>query len=170
METAAVYWESKVRIYGFTEVLGLSMFTLVFPVQRMGYWGEMIQAMAEDHGTFELVFFQKKEKDLLKCGLVFDEKSGNFQRRRIERAVHDEAATSFHIDFPVELVSFHGPHFQDRYGIAEAAFATLKKADFPLLAIGCSGTSVYIVLPEKKARPAAQLLAETFVVPRAEEL
>ena len=169
METAAVYWESKVRIYGFTERLGLSLFTLVLPVERLGNWGEVMQALAEDHAPFELVFFQKTGTDLLKCCLVFEEKSGDFQRRLIEKAVQNEAATSFHVDFPVELISFHGPHFQDRYGIAEAAFAALKKVDFPLLAVGCTGTSVYIVLPEKKAQPAAQLLAETFIIPRAEE-
>ncbi len=168
LETAAVYWESKVRIYGFTEGLGLSLFTLIFPGERLENWAEMIKVMAEDHGTFELVFFQEAGKGLLKCCLVFDEKSGNFQRRRIEEAMQNDTATSFHIDFPVELISFHGPHFQDRYGIAEAAFAALKKADFPLLAVGCTGTSVYVVLPEKKAGPAARLLAETFIIPQVD--
>ena len=60
--------------------------------------------------------------------------------------------TSLQTIAPVELIYLHGPHFQDRYGIAEAALSPLQKADIPILAAGCSGTSVYIVVPENRRR------------------
>jgi aspartokinase len=170
LETAAAYWESKVRIYGITERIGLSLFSIVFPLDRTEYWGNILQEMADDHAGFELVFSQEVDKNFLKFCIVFEEIPFCSHRLQIERAVKNEAETSFHIDFPIELISFHGPHFQDRYGIAHAVFDVLEKVDFPLLAAGCTGTSVYVVLPEKKARPAVQLLAETFIVPRAEDL
>ena len=78
--------------------------------------------------------------------------------------MHDEDATSLQTIAPVALIYLHGPHFQDRYGIAEAALSPLQKADIPVLATGCSGTSVYIVVHENRADEAATCLAETFVI------
>ena len=170
LETAAVYWESKVRIYGFREKVGLSIFTLVFPAERMEHWGTEIRAMAEDNGAFELVVVQVIDLTYQKFILVVTEKPDCSYRHRIEDAVKKEKGTSFTVDFPVEMISFHGPHFQDRYGIASAAFDALAKSDFPILASGCTGTSVYIVLPENKARPAVSHLGETFIIPRIDGL
>jgi aspartokinase len=169
LETAAVYWESTVRIYGITEKVGLSMLTIFFPSARMEYWGSRIQEMADEHDGFEMVFFQEVDKNNLKLCIVCEENAQCSLRGPIEKAIKNEAGISFHIDFPVELISFHGPHFQDRYGIAHGVFDALERGKFPLLAAGCAGTSVYVVFPEKMARPAARLLAENFIVPQAEE-
>lgn len=168
LETAAVYWESKVRIYGFRERIGLSFFTLVFPADRLEHWGTEIQAMEGDNGAFELVVVQEIDKKFQKFILVVTEKPDCSYRHRIEEAVQKEEGTSFAVDFPVEMISFHGPHFQDRYGIASAAFEALEKSDFPILASGCTGTSIYLVLPENKARSAVSHLGETFIIPRTD--
>ena len=170
LETAAVYWESKVRIYGFREKTGLSLFTLIFPIEHTEYWGTHIQAMAEENGSFDLVFSQEINENFLQFCVVFDEKSGSFHRQRIENAAKNDDRTILTLDFPVEMISFHGPHFQDRYGIASAAFDALEKAHFNVLASGCTGTSINIILPEKSARPAVDHLTETFLIPQADGL
>jgi len=162
-ETAAVYWESIIRIYGFKELKRLSLFSIVHPFERAGYWGEQIQSM--DEGSFDLVFVQGLCRESAQLCIIFEEKFCNSCRLKIEKAVESEANTSCTFNFPVEVVVFHGPHFQDRYGIANAAFDVLQKAGLPVLASGCSGTSMYIVLPENAARPAIESLGQKFVVP-----
>ncbi|MDR3630910.1 MAG: hypothetical protein P4L42_11285 [Desulfocapsaceae bacterium] len=168
VETAAVYWESKVRIYGFREKIGLSLFTIIFPMNRLDYWGTHIQTMAEEEGVFDLVFSQEMVGECIQLGMVFEENAGGFHRQLLERAAKNEDQTSLTGTLPVEMLSFHGPHFQDRYGIASAAFDALEKADFEVLASGCTGTSVYIVLPENIARPAVEHLTKTFIIPQAD--
>ena len=34
METIAVYWEPQIRIYGVTTVVGLSLYTVLFPAEQ----------------------------------------------------------------------------------------------------------------------------------------
>ena len=69
------------------------------------------------------------------------------------------------VEAPVELIYFQGPHFGDRYGIADAALGALADAKVPLRAMACSGASVYIVVPEGFARQAGKALSQAFIVP-----
>lgn len=66
---------------------------------------------------------------------------------------------------PVELLYFHGPHFQDRFGVADAMFGELQKHQVKILAAGCTGTSIYLVLKDKMAKPTAKILTNIFQVP-----
>ncbi|MBN2034323.1 MAG: hypothetical protein JW836_13705 [Deltaproteobacteria bacterium] len=68
---------------------------------------------------------------------------------------------------PVELVFFHGPHFGDRYGIAEAAFRALTDNGIKAFASACSGSCIYLVLAEGESEGAVQFLSGTFEIPRA---
>ena len=63
------------------------------------------------------------------------------------------------------MISFQGPHFGDRYGIADTAFKALARQGVPILITVCSGAALYIVLPENKLHEARPLLAEAFEVP-----
>ena len=65
----------------------------------------------------------------------------------------------------MELISFQGPHFGDRYGIADTAFKALDGQKVPVLITVFAGAAVYIVLPEKKLQDARPLLMEAFEVP-----
>ena len=65
-----------------------------------------------------------------------------------------------------ELLYLHGPHFHDRYGVASAALSSLQKEECALFAVGCSGTSIYLITPEKKAQCSADALEKIFIVPK----
>ena len=77
------------------------------------------------------------------------------------------AGALFEIDSPVELIYFQGPHFGDRYGIADAAFRALAGQE--VLAAGFSGASVYIVVADKQAQATIECLSEAFITPAAPE-
>jgi aspartokinase len=165
METIAVYWESKIRVYGLTRRAGLSLHTMLFPVGRLAYWGGRIRDLAADSRGFELVNLQTVSAETLQFCLLLAEADGESPvRRLLEDGLAHEDATSLQTIAPVALIYLHGPHFQDRYGITEAALSPLQKADIPVLATGCSGTSVYIVVPEDRLEVTATCLAETFVI------
>jgi hypothetical protein len=67
---------------------------------------------------------------------------------------------------PAEIVFFQGPHFGDRYGIADVAVAALAGGGVQMMAVVCSGACIYIVLPEGKSEEAVLILAETFEIPK----
>jgi hypothetical protein len=69
------------------------------------------------------------------------------------------------IDSPVELVYFQGPHYGDRYGIAGTAVAALAQHDVPLLAVVCTGASVYLITPKGMASAARNALGKAFSIP-----
>lgn len=165
METIAVYWESKIRVYGLTRQTGLSLHTLHFPAGRLAYWGGRVKGLTAAGGGFELVNLQTVSAGTLQlCLLLSDTGSEIPVRQLLEEGLADEEATSLQTIAPVALIYLHGPHFQDRYGIAEAALSPLQEAGIPVLATGCSGASVYLAVPEDRADETASRLAETFVI------
>jgi aspartokinase len=163
METIAVYWEPKIRVYGLTTQLGLSLYTLVFPTSRLAYWAGVVESLEAKGRAFELVNLQGVSASTMQLSLLPIAGASDF-RSLLEAGLENEEATSFSVADPVELIYLHGPHFQDRFGIAEAALAPLHRAGIPILAVGCAGTSVYLVIPENTANTAKTHLAETFVL------
>jgi aspartokinase len=65
-----------------------------------------------------------------------------------------------------ELLCLHGPHFQDRYGVAHAAVSCLQKHGVNALAIGCTGSSVYLAVSAQTGDVAVRALTEVFIVPK----
>ena len=163
METIAVYWESKIRVYGLTTQTGLILYTMVFPTSRLSYWAEMVESLEAKGCAFELVNLQTVSAAAMQLSLL-PAVGADHVRGLLEAGLVNEDATTFQVADPVELIYLHGPHFQDRYGIAEAALAPLHGAGVPVLAMGCAGTSVYLVIPENTANTAKIHLAETFVL------
>ncbi len=165
METIAVYWEPKIRIYGLTVQTGLSLYTLLFPAGRLSYWGRVVKSLEGEGGKFELVNLQTASAATMQlCLIPALDKQALHVRKLLEASFVNEKATFLNVTAPVELLYLHGPHFQDRYGIAEAVVTPLDQARVPILASGCAGTSVYIVVSENRAQEAVACLSETFVL------
>lgn len=164
METIAVYWEPKIRVYGLTQETGLSLYTLLFPAERLSYWGGVVAKLEGQGGKFELVNVQSASSATMQLCLIPVEKHGVDVGRVLEASLENEKSTFLNHTAPVEMIYLHGPHFQDRYGIAEAALTPLHRAKIPILSSGCAGTSVFIVVSENRAQEAAACLSETFVL------
>ncbi len=163
METIAVYWEPIIGVYGLTAQTGLSLYTLIFPIEKLSYWGEMVRHLGEEEREFQLVSLQTSSFTRMQLCLLLDAGAGE-ARKLLEKCLENDDATSLAVVPYVELIYLHGPHFQDRYGIAEAALKPLHSAGIPILSVGCAGTSVYLVVPEKKSHAAAVCLRETFAL------
>jgi aspartokinase len=84
---------------------------------------------------------------------------------RLRQIIGGEPRESIHVTSPVGLIYFQGPHFGDRYGIADSAFRTLSRRAIPILAAGCSASSIYLVLPAERIKQGRTLLAKAFELP-----
>lgn len=163
METIAFYWEPVIRIYGFQTVTGLSLALVDIDSSQMRQLGESFLSVGDEKGLFRSVFAQ--------AGAMGFQVSILLDRQQVEAAVlHMESALGgadpISIVEPVDLISFQGPHFGDRYGVADAVFKALSAQSVPLLVSGFSGSFVYLVLPGGNVRAAEQTLSEYFTVPR----
>ena len=104
---------------------------------------------------------QMAGKDSLRVHCLFDPAEANAHEADYGLSVSDVVKTTA----PVELIYFQGPHYGDRYGIAHAAFGTLEAQNLKILAAGCTGASIYIIVPEKSAQTAVRCLSEAFEIP-----
>ena len=165
METIAVYWEPKPKTYGFREVTDLSLLSLAVKPEKMAQWGLWLQEMADFEIGFHLVLAKYSNHKKLRLYILLEKLWANKVLSYISKRIEPEFEKDLSLTSPVELISFQGPHFGDRYGIADTAFKALDGQGIPILIAACSGATIYIVLPEKKLHEVRPLLAEAFEVP-----
>jgi len=164
LETVAVYSENKVKTYGFRIEGELVLYRLTMAPHEMDGLGSLFYN--ETNGIrFTWVLVQKRASERLEIYLLVNQLwlpsvSALLERSRADGIAFQRQATS-----GVALISFHGPHFGDRYGIADTALVTLDNRNVPILVSGCSSASVYIVVPDRHAKETADILAEVFETP-----
>lgn len=165
METIAVYWEPKPKTYGFKEVVDLSLMNVEITPGEMGQWGLWLMELADLNIGFHLILAKYSAHQKLRLYILLEKFWADSVLSHIDKRIGLESEKDFHLTSPVELISFQGPHFGDRYGIAHTAFKALDDQGIPILVAACSGAAVYIVLPEQKLQEVKPRLAEAFEVP-----
>jgi aspartokinase len=165
VETIAVYWEPKPKTYGFKEILDLSLLDIEIKPGKMAQWGLWLMELADRGIGFHLILAKYSTHQNLRLYILLEKPWTDRVLSYIATKIDPDSEKDFHLNYPVELISFQGPHFGDRYGIADTAFKALDEQGVPVLITVCSGAAVYIVLPEKKLQAAKSLLIEAFEVP-----
>ena len=165
METIAVYWEPKPKTYGFRDVADLSLLSIAVIPGKRAQWGRCFLELADLDIDFHLILAKYSNQKELRLYILLEKLWADKVLSYISKRIDPEFEKDFTLTSPVELISFQGPHFGDRYGIADAAFKTLDDHGIPILIAACSGAAVYIVLPEKKLHEVRPLLAEAFDIP-----
>ena len=165
METIAVYWEQKPKTYGFKEVLDLSLINIAIKPDKISQWGLWLIELADHHMGFHLISAKYSMLRELRLYILIERRWMDSMLSYIGGKVGPDSEKDLYLTRQVELISFQGPHFGDRYGIADTAFKVLDDHKIPILIAACSAAAVYLVLPEKKLQEARPLLAEAFEVP-----
>jgi aspartokinase len=165
LETIAVYWEPKIKVYGFQELTDLSLLELDFKPDRMPEWGLVLGDLDDVGSRFELVLMQYVKGQSVRLYILLKREWEDRVTEILHRKIRKGSEGTVSITSPAELIFFYGPHFGDRYGIGDAAFKVLTRETIPIIAAACSGSAVYIVLPENMANKVRILLAEAFEVP-----
>jgi aspartokinase len=165
VETFAVYWEPKPKTYGFKEVIDLSLLTIEIRPGNMSQWGLWLMELSDLDIGFHLILAKYSTHQGLRLYILFAKLWGDRVLSYLGKKIDLDSGKDFHLTYPVELISFQGPHFGDRYGIADTAFKALDEQGVPVLITVFAGAAVYIVLPEKKLQDARPLLLKAFEVP-----
>ena len=165
METIAVYWEPRPKTYGFKEVFDLSLVTIKIKLEEMSQWGLWLMELADLNIGFHLILAKYSIDRDLRLYILLEKLWADSLLSYVDKKINLDSEKDFYLRSPVELISFQGPHFADRYGIADSAFKALDNQGIPILIAACSGAAVYIVLPENKLHEARFFLNEAFEVP-----
>jgi aspartokinase len=165
VETIAVYWEPRPKTYGFKEVFDLSLVTIKIKPEEMSQWGLWLMELADINIGFHLILAKYSTDRELRLYILLEKLWADSVLSYFDKKINLDSEKEFYLRSPVELISFQGPHFADRYGIADSAFKALDNHGIPILIAACSGAAVYIVLPENKLQEARFFLNEAFEVP-----
>jgi aspartokinase len=165
METIAVYKEERVKVYGITEKTGLALAILSFPANQIEQWGQRLALLEDLIQRFELVTYHAARKEMTELHLLFDQKWNEPLKETVSRWVKPGQPAELSLKQPVDILYLHGPHFQDRFGIADIAFMALRQNGIDILVSGCAGTSMYLVIPEDHGRRTLKILSEPFLIP-----
>lgn len=164
METIAVYWENKAKTYGFQTELELSLFQISATPHELAKLGSLLLNDTRSL-RFSWVLVQASSPRRLKICLLLSQARAPYIKALVGRFRKNNTNLDLQTVSPVELICFHGPHFGDRYGIADTALGTLRKKGLPILVAGCTGASVYIVVPESRSESAVEILSDVFDTP-----
>lgn len=165
METIAVYWESQIKTYGLNEFDGLAHVQFVCSPEQMASVGRVVREMEEPGIRMLLVVGLAAEDGLMGLGLLVGQRWEEGVMHELRSALGEGTAPSLQSTSPVSLIFLHGPHFGDRYGIADAAVGALTGDGIPIIALGCTASSIYLVLPEEERKAAGHSLKEAFLLP-----
>lgn len=165
METIAIYWEAKVRTYGFHLVEGLTLCPITLPVDQMGAWGAALHDMADRGAAFRMVWAQLAPDGQIKFYWLCDDSNSETVRTFLRDYPGLDAGHRMGPEQLVDLLFFQGPHFGDRYGIMDFTAKALAQAAMPLMAAVCSVATIYVVVPAGQGAKTKEVLAAAFEIP-----
>lgn len=164
METVAIYWEPQIKTYGFHDVKNLTLYKYSIPIDLPVPWERAIAQLEEGQNRFQLLCAQLSASFDLELLLLCEPEQGVSLARRIAAEI-PAAGDRLQVTFPVELIFFQGPHFGDRFGIADFTYKALKEKSDLLLAAVFACASIYLILPEGAADETRTRLAGAFRIP-----
>jgi hypothetical protein len=146
-ETRATYEEEKIKTYGIQVMSGLNLYRLQAARHQLSVIGN-----------------QLTDQDLLekKCYFV---SAMPGSESNYELVLLTEPGMGGPPHTTSDLISFHGPHFGDRYRILQTALDCLETDQVPLLLAGCTGASISLVVPDGQGIAAQNALARGFEAP-----
>ncbi|BDD88263.1 hypothetical protein [Desulfofustis limnaeus] len=155
VETAATYWERQIRVYGVNLQTDCTLTVVDLAAAHLEDAGRRLERSGAE-GRFDLAVMQVHGDGYYlalveRCGGARCDLDSDF--RGIDRR-------------PVDLLSMHGPHFQDRYGVLLTALDSLQHHHIPVAAVSCTGSSIFLAVPQKKGEAAVAALTELFIVPK----
>lgn len=161
VETSASYWESTIRIYGMDveeDLCGV----------RFGYSPEKGKPQdwqrLNSCGKFRQVTLYSNEQQLY-CQLITKRDGHGEVVKILREMVAGQGDAYFDIMEGISMISFHGPHFQDRFGIVEKTMAQLREDGQIIFSCNCAGTTVQLLVPQENVIAVRESLAKAFVVP-----
>lgn len=163
VETIARYWEPVIKIYGSSLKTGLAGMSISFTGEQLGQ--VMVILTKSGVQRFEMMGLTRSESGRFHLLLIVDPDYCRDAVESVLAVIGNEREIECSVQHGMELLFFHGPHFQDRYGVIHAAVSALAKASIDITCAACSGTGVHLVAQEGIGVRMLEELGEVFVVP-----
>ena len=155
----ASYQEKVVRIYDIVQQGGLDLWSVVIGQRALTKLGEALLALGQRQLKMPFVIALLSSENMLVFNFCFP--GGQESQIRETFASHlGETPLARHPQ--VAALYIHGPHFGDRYGIANILVRALERGSISLLALGCAVSSLSVVIREEDLAAAVQTLEATF--------
>ncbi len=163
-EVVASYQEKRPKVYGLEWVAKQSLLRIPIKKHNLGATGEIFKKISQlgfrltflvtspsKENNATNLFFCVPRSDISGCAEILKQSPG-------EKSMGFKAPA-------VASFSMNGPHFGDRYGIANDLIRALGEARVELLGLSCSIASISGVIPADQIHPALEAIRGCFEVP-----
>jgi aspartokinase len=161
-EIICTYQEDVIKVYNITCHKELDLWYLDVPVGDLDRLGELLAAVGETEARMAFLVAQSRSPDRLRLAFTLESRIRQWAKQRME-TVFPGLARPHHA--PAAALFLHGPHFGDRYGIANALVQALKAAGVTPLGISCAVSSLSVVIPLDRLSETIQMLHLYFQIP-----
>jgi aspartokinase len=154
----AAYQEKVIRIYDIVEQSDLDLWNLMLPTADLDDLGGVLTALG--HQGIRMPFVAAlPSQDILRFSFCFS----TSRAAKIRGAFSRHLATATVARNPhTAAVLIHGPHFGDRHGIAHTLLSALKNAGIAPLSMGCTVSSISVIIKKEDLAKAVKALDEVF--------
>lgn len=161
-ETVAQYVEEKVRTYGIQVKTGLTLCCIRTRPENQFALGNAMEALGSAGFCFVHASADRISLIEIQAVVVLQTSKSGSNGPGIASYFPKHLQTDLEIRRNVQVISFHGPHFGDRYGIADKALSCLSDYGIPVWMAGCVGATVTLVLPPDTEKSALYALSAAF--------
>ncbi len=155
----ASYQEEVIRIYDIVQEPALDFWSLVLPASKVGNLGAALIALDRLEIKMPFVAAQPSSEGRLRFVFCFPPAHASEISRGLAKKITTKTLTRH---CQVVALFIHGPHFGDRYGIANTLVGALERSGVHLLALSCTVSSISAVIREADLDPAIRTLDMTF--------
>ena len=155
----ASYQEKVVSIYDIVQQSDLDLWSLVVDQMGLAKLGAALIALGRWEIKMPFVIALLSPENRLVFSLCF---SGGQDDQIKETFFSHLGNTLLARHSQVAALYIHGPHFGDRYGIAKTLVRALESGGVSLLAMGCTVSSISVIIREEDLTAAVQVLEATF--------
>ena len=165
METVAIYWEAQIKTYGFQITRNLALYRYAVSADLSAQWDRAMQQLAREADRFKLLTAQPGKDLELDLILLCEQAEKAATPDPLSTQMPATADRRIQKIAPVALLCFQGPHYGDRYGVADFTYRALGETARHLHAAVFAGASVYLVFPEDRIDAARERLEAAFRIP-----
>ena len=155
----ASYQEKVIRIYDIVQQSELDLWSFTVDQENLGDLGAALITLGQSEIRMPFVIALPSLESRLSFNFCLPEG----QEPQI-RAVFSSHLSNMAVacQSKVAALYIHGPHFGDRYGIAHALVKALERKGVSLLALGCTVSSLSVIVGDQDLDPAVQALEASF--------
>jgi aspartokinase len=155
----ASYQEKVIRIYDIVQQMDLDLWNLTVEQSDLGDLGTALITLGQSGIRMPFVIALPSPKERLSFSFCLPGGQQPQIRAVFSSHLGNPAVTCY---AKVAALFIHGPHFGDRYGIAHALIKALESKGVSLLALGCTVSSLSVIVAEQDLDGAVQALEASF--------